>query len=138
MTAVPDLSGRSADVTKLVSAVNMLNPNQLFGADPFGVDLGMDYAVRLTGQLQITTPGVYTFKLGADEAARMTIAGTIAAEIRSGTGSLQEDTGTMGLTAGSVPSRSFLFTISAARKSNCHSLRQTTRNRLYRNLCGRR
>lgn len=103
LAAIPDLNGRSADAIKLVANVNMLNPNQMFGADPFGVNLGMDYAVRLTGQLQIADPGIYTFKLAADEAARLTVGGTTVAEIASGAGALQQDTGIIGLTAGAVP-----------------------------------
>ncbi len=103
LTSLPDLTGLTPDLTKLVSAVNMLNPNQLFGADPFGVNLGHNYAGRFASQIQVATPGDYTFTLGADEGARLVVGGSVVVDTPTGTGVFQQNVGTATLSSGLTP-----------------------------------
>ncbi len=102
LAAFPDLTGRTPDVVKLVSAIDFRNPNSLFGADTFGVALGPNFAARFTGLLRLAAPGIYTFTLGADDGARLLINGALVAEV-SAAGRFAEASGTVNMPAGSSP-----------------------------------
>jgi len=99
LTTFPDLAGRTPDVTKLISAINFINPNNTLSLDTFGVDLSPDFSARFTGQIQLPASGAFTFKVGADDGARLTIDGTQVVEV-IGTGEFTEDEGTIHLSAG--------------------------------------
>lgn len=103
LSALPDLTGLTPDITRVISAPNIRNPNQLFGNDPFGVGLGPDYAARFTGLLKIQMVGQHTFILGADEGARLIIDGVTVIDIPTGTGEFQEASATIPLTTGIIP-----------------------------------
>ena len=76
LTGMPDLAGRAPDAVRRVSAINFRNPDNVLSADTFGVALTPHYAARFTGQIDIPVPGSYTFILGADDGARLIVAGT--------------------------------------------------------------
>jgi hypothetical protein len=103
MPALPDLAGRTPDVTRLVSAIDLRNPHFMFGSDPFGVGLGRDYAARFTGWLRIAEAGSYRFILGADEAARLLLNGIAVVDMTAGAGAFQEQSGTIVLEPGLIP-----------------------------------
>jgi hypothetical protein len=103
LTALPDVNGLAPTYTRHVSAVNVRNPNGVFGSDPFGVGLSPDYAARLTGYLWIEQPGQYVFQLGADEGARLVIGGATVIQMPTGKGELQVRSQTIQLAAGWVP-----------------------------------
>ena len=102
LTSIPDLAGREPDRSEYVSSVNVLNPDQLFGNDPFGVGMTPDYAARLSGFLWIRETGDYTFVLGADEGARLRIGGGVAVQMPRGTGEFQAYSRALRLEAGLV------------------------------------
>jgi hypothetical protein len=102
LDALPDLTGLSPDVTKLLSAVNLRNPDDVLGSDTFGVGLGKNFAARFSGLLRVQTAGTYTFILGVDDGARLVIAGTPVVEA-DGAGEFVEGTGTIDLSAGDLP-----------------------------------
>jgi len=101
--SLPVLTGRQPAARKLVSAINMRDPNQMFGGDPFGVRLGPDYAARFSGFVLIPAAGEYTFIVGVDEGARLRIGGRTVAEIREGKGEFTEVTGAVRLEPGWIP-----------------------------------
>ncbi len=103
LAALPDLTGHRPDKTLLLSAVNIRNPNEVFGSDPFGVGLGPDYAARLTRYLQVSKPGLYRFFLGADEGARLVVNGVTLIDMPTGQGKFQEKSGQISLNPGRVP-----------------------------------
>ncbi|HEX3747122.1 MAG TPA: IPT/TIG domain-containing protein [Bryobacteraceae bacterium] len=78
LDSVPDLTGMRPVRTGYVSALNYPNPQEVFGADPMGVGLGPDYAVRFSGKLSIASAGDYRFQLNAQPGARLTIDGMVA------------------------------------------------------------
>ena len=80
LDALPDLTGLQPSRAGYVSALNYPNPNQVFGADPMGVGLGPNYAVRFSGKLSIVTAGDYRFQLSAQPAAQLRIDGTMVAD----------------------------------------------------------
>jgi hypothetical protein len=103
LTTLPDLSGRTPDRVTRVTAVNMRNPNGAFGADPMGSRLVPDYAERLTGWINIATPGTHRFWLGAHEGARLKVAGVAIVDLPSSTGGYQEESGALDLAQGLAP-----------------------------------
>jgi YD repeat-containing protein len=100
---LPDFETLVASSTGYVSSVMMKNPNHLFGSDPFGTGLAPNYAARLKGFLLIKEDGDYTFALGADEGARLTLAGTPVVQMPAGAGVLQMYSQTVHLSAGVLP-----------------------------------
>ncbi len=98
----PDLTGLTPDETKRVSAINFINPNNMLSLDTFGVGLSPDFAARFTGLIQASTSGSYTFTLGADDGAKLTINGTPVVEVM-GSGNFTEATGDITLSAGTLP-----------------------------------
>jgi protocatechuate 3,4-dioxygenase beta subunit len=81
LTEIPDFTGLAPDVVKLVSAVNFVNPDGVLGPDTFGVGLGPDFAARFTGTIRLDLSGPYTFTLGSDDGARLTLDGQLVAEV---------------------------------------------------------
>jgi YD repeat-containing protein len=103
LSSLPDLAGRTPDVTRIVSAINLRNPGVMFGSDPFGVGLSRDYAARFTGWVRIDEPGSYRFFLGADEGARLVLDGATVVDVPPGGGEFHEGSGTVVLTPGLIP-----------------------------------
>ncbi len=103
LTTLPSLEHRRADKTGLASAINTRNPDEVFGGDPFGVQMSPDYAARFSGWLRIETPGAYQFYLGADEGARLIVGGVTVVDIPTGHGEFQEGSGIANLPAGLIP-----------------------------------
>src|SRR5216684_429883 len=91
------------DFTAVVSAVNLRNPNRMFGNDPYGSGLAGDVAGRFRGQLLIDRRGEYTFTLGAREGGRLRIDGTTVVDMPSGDGTFREQSATVNLDAGWIP-----------------------------------
>jgi hypothetical protein len=103
LTSVPELTGLVPTRTGHVSAVNLRNPNSVFGSDPFGAGMIPDYAGRLSGYLWIETAGDYTFAVGAVEGARLVINGATAIQTPAGRTSFGIDAQTVALPAGWIP-----------------------------------
>lgn len=103
LAALPDLSGMVPVRSTRVTALNMRGSDGALGADPFGTGLVPDYAARFRGWLTIDRPGVYTFFLGADQGARLTVGGVTVAERAAGAPGYQERSATVTLAAGQVP-----------------------------------
>jgi hypothetical protein len=103
LTALPDLAGAQPARSTRVTAINARGPGGIFGPDPFGVGLAPDYAARFSGWISIDTPGRYTFFLGADEGARLTVGGATVVDMPTGSGGFQERSGAISLEAGLVP-----------------------------------
>jgi len=96
LSEIPDLSGLTPDLVKRFYSLNFRNPNGIFGPDTFGVNMAPDFAARFTAQGftdQSEAGETTTFILGADDAARLKIKGTVVAEV-SPTGNFVEDQGT--------------------------------------------
>src|SRR5262249_50904471 len=93
LTTIPELEVRPANLNGLISALNVRNPADIFGHDPFGVSMAPDYAARFTGWLRVAKAGRYQFFLGADEGARAIVDGKIVVDIPTGRGEFQEGTG---------------------------------------------
>lgn len=102
MDSIPDLTGLTPDATKLVSAINLRNPEDRLSADTFGVGFTPDFAARFTGGIRIPAAGIYTFILGVDDGARLTIDGGTVVEV-VGMGDFTEATGSVSLPAGTLP-----------------------------------
>ena len=102
LAALPNLSGRTPAVVKLISAANLRNPNGVFGDDPFGFG-PRSHAIRLTGSLQVTRAGVYSFVLGVNAGGRLTVGGATIINAAQGTGAFQQLAGKVWLPAGSIP-----------------------------------
>lgn len=103
LASLPDLTGLTPNATAILSTVNIRNPAQLFGLDPFGAGLTPHYAARLTGSIRATTAGLYTFTLGANEGVKLTVNGIVVIDQPSGTGAFQEHSGTINLASGPAP-----------------------------------
>jgi hypothetical protein len=103
LQSLPDLNGQVPDVTKLISAINLRNPNRMFGHDPFGARLGLNYAVRFSGYIRIAEAGEYRFTLGANGIAQLLIDGAAVINTTAEAGEFREISGSAFLTAGLVP-----------------------------------
>jgi hypothetical protein len=103
LTTLPDVTAQTPDHVTRITALNLRNPNGVFGFDPLGSHLAPDYAVRFTGSLNVTMAGAHRFFLGAHEGARLTIAGVTVVDISTGTGEFQEGSGEITLVPGVVP-----------------------------------
>lgn len=102
LDSLPDLTGLTPDATSLVSAINLINPDGLLSPDTFGVGFTPDFAARFTGLIRIPRAGNYTFILGVDDGARLTIGNTVVVEV-VGAGELTEAAGAIDLPAGALP-----------------------------------
>ena len=103
LTEIPKLSELEPDKEGWVSAVNVRNPDQHFGNDPFGVAMTPDYAARLSGLLWVERPGTYTFVLGADEGARFALNGITLLQMPTGNGEFVVYSQTVELAGGLIP-----------------------------------
>jgi hypothetical protein len=103
LATLPDVGGRAVTRAGHASAINMRNPDRLFGADPYGFAMDPDYAVRFSGYLRIDAAGEYTFQLAANEGARLVVAGMTVAQMPTGLGELQARSGSIRLPAGLIP-----------------------------------
>jgi hypothetical protein len=103
LQSLPDLAGRTPDTTKLVSAINLRNPNWIFGRDPFGSELLSLSAARFTGYIRIEEPGVYRFIVGTSGISRLKLAGADVVDITTGVGDFQEASGMVMLHTGLIP-----------------------------------
>lgn len=102
LTTLPDLTGRTPDLVKAFTSFNFRNPGGVFGPDTFGVNMGPDFAARITGHAFISGSEVGripTLILGADDAARVTINGIVVAEVPP-VGTFIEAQGTFTLSPG--------------------------------------
>lgn len=70
---LPPLVGRTPDKVVDFSSVGFRNPDGVFGLDPFGSGFYPDFAIRLSGQLEIKEEGEYTFAIRSHEGARLTV-----------------------------------------------------------------
>jgi len=109
LTDLSDLRGGSSRLRRAVSSINSRNPNQVFGPDPFAVQMGPDYAVRFSGWLRVHNPGRYRFFLGADDGARLVMDGRTILELPLGTGTFQEASEFVDLSAGLLPIEATYF-----------------------------
>jgi YD repeat-containing protein len=103
LSSMPDLTGRTPDRLSRMTAINMRNPNGMFGSDPLGSRLAPDYAGRLSGSLNVATAGAHTFTLGASEGARLLVDGVTVVDMTTAGGQYQEQQGAIELEAGVVP-----------------------------------
>jgi hypothetical protein len=99
---LPDVRDHSADLAGFVSAINVHNPDRIFGTDPLGTNFVPDYAARFSGFLKIETAGHYEFALTVDEGARVRLNGLTLFDI-SGVGIRQEMQRGIDLDAGLIP-----------------------------------
>jgi len=102
LATLPDLDGLTPAAVRLISAVNLRNPDNLLSSDTFGVGLSPDFAARFSGLLRVPTTGTYTFTLGADDGARLVLDGIPVVEVL-GSGEFTEAAGTVALSRGRVP-----------------------------------
>jgi len=96
---MPDLRGGPVR-RSILGALNYPNPHQVFGPDPMGAHLGPNYAVRLTGKIQVTVEGWYQFELLAHRGARLSIDGEVIAQAAATGADALSATGGVNLTAG--------------------------------------
>jgi hypothetical protein len=109
LQSLPDLTGRSPDATRLVSAINLRNPHRMFGRDPFGTELQSEYVARFTGYIRIAEAGEYQFVLGTGGIGRLKIAEADVIAIPSATVGFQETHGVVTLPAGLIPIEALSF-----------------------------
>ena len=101
---MPALVGLTPDRVTRVTALNLRNPDGIFGVDPLGIPpIAPDYAARYTGWLTVPVAGSYTFFLGADEGARLRVGGVVIADVPGGQHRYQEVPATVDLQAAPVP-----------------------------------
>ena len=102
VSSPPALSTLTPATTRLVSAVNFRNPQNLLQAQAFGEDLGPYFAARFTGLLRVPTAGTYTFMLGADDRARLVLNNAVVVDV-SAAGAFTEGSARLKLPAGQWP-----------------------------------
>jgi YD repeat-containing protein len=100
LTALPDLNGLTPDRTGFVSALNIVNPRQVFGRDPFGLGFAPDYAARFSGYILIDSAGEHRFFLRSHAGSRLTIDGRLVVDVPAGTAEIEEGSGVLALDAG--------------------------------------
>ena len=104
LRGLPNLTGATSLRRTRVTAINMRGPADLVGPDPFATGLAPDYAARLTGLVSIATAGTYTFTLGTNEGARLSVAGQVVIDTPVPVGGgYEESTGTIDLEPGMAP-----------------------------------
>ncbi len=100
LAELPGLEGRKAEVTTAFSSIGYRNPEGIFGLDPFGTGYYPDFAVRLSGRLEVLEKGLYRFQLRSHDGARLRIDGEEVVVVPGGaTGSVTRE-GTMALEPG--------------------------------------
>jgi hypothetical protein len=81
---LPDLQDRKPNRIAEVSSIAFRNPDGVFGLDPFGTAFYPDFALRLSGRLEVGLAGDYRFALRSHEGARLRIAGQDAVVVPGG------------------------------------------------------
>ncbi|MEO8678073.1 MAG: Ig-like domain-containing protein [Vicinamibacterales bacterium] len=109
LTTMPDLSGRTPDQTRIMSALSARNPNSVFGTDPYGYGAAASHAIRFSANLQGTVAGTYTFTLGVNRGGRLLVNGLTVVDLPTGTGQFQQASGTVALPGGTVPVQILAF-----------------------------
>jgi hypothetical protein len=100
LAELPGLEGRKAEVTTAFSSIGYRNPEGIFGLDPFGTGYYPDFAVRLSGRLEVLEKGLYRFQLRSHDGARLRIDEEEVVVVPGGaTGSVTRE-GTMALEPG--------------------------------------
>ena len=106
LTSIPDLTGATPDIVKLVSTPSF---NSIY-VDPFGINAlvsgsGVDPStiVRLRGNLKVTNAGPYTFALTAFVEGQLTVNGTRFVALPQGSDNNRYVEGTIDLPEGDVP-----------------------------------
>jgi hypothetical protein len=96
LSAMPPLPARAPDRIVVASAINLRNPNLIFGADPFGFGTG-SHATRLTATLEPIAAAAteYTFTLGVNAGGRLSVNGNLVVDIPTSTGQFQQASGTI-------------------------------------------
>ena len=100
---IPDLRNGQAGRETFVSAVNVLNPGKICGADPVGTRFAPDYAAQLSGTIHIETAGRYQFGVVADEGVRVLLDGVPVIERLTGSGSRTSAQVQTDLSGGEIP-----------------------------------
>jgi len=93
MTTLPDLRGRTADLTQIVAQVNYVSDGD------FPEGFAEAFASRHSGYLQIATAGSYTLYVNSDDGSKLWIDGTQALA-NDGVHGMTERSATLTLTAG--------------------------------------
>jgi hypothetical protein len=75
LTSMPDLTNLTPVATRAVSALDLRNPNGVFGKDPLATGLSPDYAIRFRALLEIAQEGDYVFSLRGHEGAALSVGG---------------------------------------------------------------
>jgi uncharacterized membrane protein len=98
VSSLPDLTGRTPDVTRIESQLNYPN---VTGNWP-GLDSRFDtnFAALYTGTLNVVAPGSYTLYLNSDDGSELTLDGQRIID-NDGDHAMQEVSDTLNLTAGS-------------------------------------
>lgn len=102
LAVLPDLTGRKPDSVRLISALNIRNPLQVFGNDPFGAGTSKDWAARFRGWIEVAQGGDYEFTLGVREGARLSVGGSVLLDMPSA-GAFEERSARVALKPGLVP-----------------------------------
>ena len=93
LASLPDLTGRTADRTLLVSTINQRNPDGIFGADPFDFGPAANHATRIRAALHTIGANSYTFTLGVNAGGRLLVNGATVIDIPTANGGYQEASG---------------------------------------------
>jgi hypothetical protein len=102
LSALPDLTGLTPGAARLVPDLGFRNPQDLLAPDTFGLPFAPDFAGRFTGFLRLENFDFYTLTLGADDGARLLLAGRPVLEVPPAAG-FQEATTTLFLSRGVYP-----------------------------------
>src|SRR5262249_53086075 len=102
LDALPDLTGRTPNRTMIASAINLRNPDGLFGANPFGFGTSASHAARLSATLQTVGGSRYTFRLGVNAGGQLLVNGDTVIDIPAGNGQFQDGTADVDVAGGSV------------------------------------
>ncbi len=98
----PSVAGRTAARRMILSAVNLRNPDFLFGLDPFGLGGAGRHLTRLTARIQTIGANVYTFTLGVNERGLLKVNGVTVVDIPASTGHFQQASAMVDVGVGSI------------------------------------
>jgi len=84
LDAVPNLTGRTPNRVLIASAINLRNPDGVFGADPFGFGTSLSHAARIGATLKSIGASAYTFTLGANAGGQLFVNGEKIIDIAFG------------------------------------------------------
>jgi hypothetical protein len=98
LSEMPDLTGLKPVAERAVSALDLRNPNGVFGKDPLATGLAPDYAIRFSAQLSVGQEGDYVFSLRGQAGVLLRIGGQTVT-----------DGGKVHLEKGSAPVEALVF-----------------------------